>query len=41
MEWYIYALVAGAALGGFQLGVKKEGGRWIWQTIRSPIKPEQ
>jgi hypothetical protein len=38
----IEAIIAAVAalLVGFQLGVKKEGGRWVWQIFRSPIAPE-
>lgn len=38
IELIIAAVVAAGV--GFQLGVKKEGGRWIWQIFRSPIQPE-
>lgn len=40
MEWWGWALMVIVGLGGFQFGVKKEGGRWLWDTIRSPLKPE-
>jgi hypothetical protein len=36
-EWWSTVV---AALVAFQFGVKKEGGRWIWDTFRNPFKPE-